>query len=314
MDRARPQVNGFLLLDKPRDLTSMDAVRRVKKLTGLRRRVGHGGTLDPLAQGILAICLGQATRLMEYLINETKEYRMEIRLGVATDTYDAEGSVTAEKDPSYVTREQVEVALESFRGILQQIPPMHSALKKEGRRLYELARQGVEVERKPREVEVSRLTLEDVNLPYITLEADCGRGVYMRSLAHDLGQALGCGAHVFTLVRLSIGPFHVSKGISLEEFSKAAEEARWRELVWSPDSVLLRLKSAVVDKAAERCLRNGQPISLGHRGLYAGHLESYRLYSRDGRFLAVVRFNRPNNRWDPYKVFHIDEPSPYATQ
>lgn len=292
----------------------MDAVRQVKRITGLRKGVGHGGTLDPLAEGILVICLGQATRLMEFLINETKEYRMEVRLGVSTDTYDAEGRVTAEKDPTYLSRPQVEEALEAFRGTLRQMPPMHSALKKEGRRLYELARQGLEVEREPREVEVSRLTLVDYNLPYVTLEADCGRGVYMRSLAHDLGEALGCGAHVFSLERTRIGTFHVDKGLSLEELLKAREEGKWRDLIWPPDSVLLHLKSAVVDEVAEKCVRNGQPISLGHRGLYARHLEGYRLYSKTQQFLAVVRFNRPNNRWDPYKVFRIDEPSPYAPE
>ena len=314
MDSTRPAVNGFLLLSKARGLTSMDAVRRVKRVTGLRKGVGHGGTLDPLAEGILVICLGQATRLMEFLINETKEYRMEVRLGVSTDTYDAEGVITSEKDPTHLTRQLVEEALGKFRGILSQMPPMHSALKKGGKRLYELARQGLEVEREPREGEVSRLTLVDYNLPYVTLEADCGRGVYMRSLAHDLGEELGCGAHVFSLERTRIGPFHVDKSLSLEELVEAGEEGKWRDLVWAPDSLLLHLKSAVVDEAAEKCVRNGQPISLGHRSLYARHLEGYRLYSRSHQFFAVVRFNRPNNRWDPHKVFRIEEPSPYATQ
>lgn len=312
MDKASLAVNGFLVLNKPVGLTSMDVVRRVKRLTGLRKRVGHGGTLDPLAEGILPICFGQATRLMEYLINETKGYRMEVRLGLATDTYDAEGEVVEEVDPSFVTREQVEEALQSFRGTLYQKPPMHSALKKDGRRLYELARQGVEVEREPRQVEVFSLKLLDFKLPFATLESECGRGVYMRSLAHDLGQLLGCGAHISKLVRLRTGSFRLDDAVSLDEFSEAVVEGPWRELIRPLDSLLLGMKSAVIGKAVERVLRNGQPISLGHYGLYAGHLESYRLYSGDGRFLAVVRFDRSSNRWDPFKVFQIDEPSPYA--
>jgi len=312
MDKASLAVNGFLVLNKPVGITSMDVVRRVKRLTGLRKRVGHGGTLDPLAEGILPICFGQATRLMEYLINETKGYRMEVRLGLATDTYDAEGEVVEEVDPSFVTREQVEEALQSFRGTLYQKPPMHSALKKDGRRLYELARQGVEVEREPRQVEVFSLKLLDFKLPFATLESECGRGVYMRSLAHDLGQLLGCGAHISKLVRLRTGSFHLDDAVSLDEFSEAVVEGPWRELIRPLDSLLLDMKSAVIGKAVERVLRHGQPISLGHHGLYAGHLESYRLYSGDGRFLAVVRFDRSSNRWDPYKVFQIDEPSPYA--
>ena len=290
----------------------MDAVRRVKRLTGLRKRVGHGGTLDPLAEGILPICFGQATRLMEYLINETKGYRMEVRLGLATDTYDAEGAIVEEVDPSFVTREQVEDALHSFRGTLYQKPPMHSALKKEGRRLYELARQGVEVERAPRQVEVFSLKLLDFNLPFVTLEGECGRGVYMRSVAHDLGQLLGSGAHVSKLVRLRTGSFNLSDAVSLDKFSEAVAEGSWKELIRPLDALLLDMKSAVVGKAVERVLRNGQPISLGHYGLYAGHLESCRLYSGDGRFLAVVRFDRSSNRWTSYRVFQIDEPSPYA--
>ena len=307
-----PIINGFLVLDKPVGFTSMDVVRKIKRLTGMRKRVGHGGTLDPLASGILPICFGQATRLMEHLINETKGYRMEIRLGIATDTYDAEGEIVEEKDASLVTREQVEEALGSFRGTIQQKPPMHSALKKGGKRLYELARQGVTVELEPRQVEVYTLDLLDFKPPFVTLESECGRGVYMRSLAHDLGQFLGCGGHTSNLVRLKTGSFKIEDAVTLDEFTEAVEGGRWWELIRPLDSLLLGMKGAVVGESAERFLRNGHPVSLGYHGLYAGHLENYRLYSNDGRFLGVVRFDRSNNRWEPYKVFNIAEPSPYA--
>ena len=232
-----PLVNGFLVLDKPVGSTSMDAVRRVKRLTGMKKRVGHGGTLDPLASGILPICFGQATRLMEHLINETKGYRMDVRLGVSTDTYDAEGRVVEERDPSDITREQVEQALEAFRGTIFQKPPMHSALKRGGKRLYELARQGVEVEREARQVEVYSLDLLDFNLPIITLESECGRGVYMRSLAHDLGEMLGCGAHTAGLVRLRTGGFRIEDAVTLDQFAQAAEEKRWKEMILPLDSL-----------------------------------------------------------------------------
>ena len=290
----------------------MDVVRQVKWLTGQRKRVGHGGTLDPLAEGVLPICFGQATRLMEYLINDAKDYRLEVRLGVSTDTHDAEGRVIKEQDPSHLTRGAVEEALQAFRGTIYQMPPMHSAIKVDGRRLYELARQGVEVERKLRKVEIKRLDMVGFDLPFLSLEVECGRGVYMRSLAHDLGQLLGCGAHVTSLVRLKCGPFHNSEAVSLEEVREAAASGQWRELIRPVDYLLLHMKSAVVDKTTDRLVSNGQSISLGHRGLYAQYLESYRLYTTDGRFLAVVRFDKARNRWDPYKVFHFDEPSPYA--
>ena len=311
--RASPSaINGFLVLDKPVGVTSMDVVRRVKLLTGMRKRVGHGGTLDPLASGILPICFGQATRLMEHLINETKGYRMEVRLGISTNTYDAEGEVVEENDPSLVTREQVEEALGSFRGTIQQKPPMHSALKKGGKRLYELARQGVTMELEPRQVEVYSLDLLNFKPPFVTIESQCGRGVYMRSLAHDLGQFLGCGAHTSSLVRLRTGSFNIDDAVTLDEFIQAVEEGRWRELIRPLDSLLLNMKGAVVGESAERFLRNGHPVSLGYHGLYAGHLENYRIYSTDGRFLGVVRFDRSNNRWEPYKVFKLEEPSPHA--
>ena len=229
--RASPSaINGFLVLDKPVGVTSMDVVRRVKLLTGMRKRVGHGGTLDPLASGILPICFGQATRLMEHLINETKGYRMEVRLGISTNTYDAEGEVVEENDPSLVTREQVEEALGSFRGTIQQKPPMHSALKRGGKRLYELARQGVTMELEPRQVEVYSLDLLNFKPPFVTIESQCGRGVYMRSLAHDLGQFLGCGAHTSSLVRLRTGSFNIDDAVTLDEFIQAVEEGRWGDL------------------------------------------------------------------------------------
>ena len=307
-----PLVNGFLVVDKPVGSTSMDVVRTIKRLTGMRKRVGHGGTLDPLASGLLPICFGQATRLMEHLINETKGYRMDVRLGVSTDTYDAEGQVVEERDPSDITREQVEEALDTFRGPILQKPPMHSALKKGGKRLYELARQGLEVEREARQVEVYTLDLLDFKPPIITLESECGRGVYMRSLAHDLGEMLGCGAHTASLVRLRTGGFRIEDAVTLDEFAKAVEENRWKEMILPLDSLLLNMKAVSVSDGVERMLKNGHPVSLGHRGLYAGHLENYRLYAHDGRFLGVVRFDRSANRWNPYKVFRLHEPSPHA--
>ena len=314
MNSAGPTVNGFLVLSKPKGMTSMDVVRVVKRLTGIRKRVGHGGTLDPLAEGVLPICFGQATRLMEHLINQPKEYSMTVRLGVETDTYDAEGVVVEERDASGITREDVEAALRPFQGVFQQKPPMHSALKKDGHRLYELARKGVELDLEPREVQVYSLSLESFEDCLVTIRVECGRGMYMRSLAHDLGHQLGCGAHAASLVREKAGTFRLDDALTVEQFTKAAEAGRWRELIRPIDAPVLHMKSVLVSEAAERHLRNGQPVSLGHQGLYAGHLESYRAYAGDGRFLGVVRFDRPQNRWEPFKLFRSDEPSPFAPE
>ena len=173
-------VDGIFNVDKPPDITSMDVVRRVKRASG-HKRVGHGGTLDPIATGVIPICLGQATRMMEYLIDGTKEYRGMVALGVETDTYDALGTVVREIDASHVTLKEVENVLLSFKGNIQQVPPMYSALKRQGRRLYELARAGIHVERNPRDVNVGSIEILDWVPPIVDLRVTCGRGFYMRS-------------------------------------------------------------------------------------------------------------------------------------
>ena len=310
---AKKAVNGFLNLYKEPGPTSMDAVRRLKRLTGQRKRVGHGGTLDPIAEGVLPICFGQATRLMEYVTDSARAYRMDVHLGVATTTYDGEGEVVRTADSSHVDREAVEGALDPFRGEFEQTPPMYSALKVGGKRLYDLARSGIEVERKPRTVSISKMEIVEVNLPSLVIDVSCGRGAYMRSLAHDLGEALGCGAYLEGLVRLRSGPFLVEDSVRLETLLDPAEEDSWRRHLKPPDFVLLHMKSITVGEAAERYLRNGHPVKLPpHLPAYAGYMERYRAYSEDGRFLAVVRYERSRNEWQPNKVFAIDTPSPHA--
>ena len=185
----------------------MEALRQVKRITGQRQKVGHGGTMDPLAQGVLPVCFGQATRLMEYVVSGIKRYLMQVKLGDTTSTYDAEGEVLVSRDASDVTRPQVERAIQPFLGLIQQTPPMYSAIKVGGQRLYKLARAGVEVEREPRPVEIYNISILECETPNLVLDVECGKGAYMRSLAHDLGEAMGCGAHVANLERLTCGAF-----------------------------------------------------------------------------------------------------------
>ncbi len=308
---ARPLVDGILNLDKPLGSTSMDMVRLTKRLTSVKR-VGHAGTLDPIATGVLPICFGQATRLMEEMVDGRKLYRAQFRLGVATDTHDAQGAAVSEADPSGVTRAQVEALLPVFTGSIMQQPPMYSALKHEGKRLYELARAGVEVDRPSREVTVYNLTLLEWEPPLVTVEAECGRGFYMRTLGHDIGEALGCGAHLSALVRLRTGAFRLEEAVSTQRFEEAAGGGRWQELLSPPDVVLLDLAPVTAEPAAERHLRRGQAVSLRSAGLYAQHLEARRAYGADGRFLGVVRFNRAQNVWQPEKLLTLSHPSPHA--
>ncbi len=201
--KHRMEPFGFLVIDKPPGMTSHDVVAWVRRGTGVKR-IGHAGTLDPMATGVLVLCIGAATRLSEYVMSSHKVYTASIRLGIETDTYDADGQITATADASALTRSEVETALAHFQGEIDQIPPMVSALQQGGRRLYDLARQGIEVERAPRRVTLN-IHLLDLNLPDLRLRVECSPGTYIRSLAHDLGAALGVGAHLTALRRKASG-------------------------------------------------------------------------------------------------------------
>ncbi len=308
-----PVLDGVFNIDKAGGPTSMDVVRRVKRVS-FQRRVGHGGTLDPMATGVLPVCMGQATRLMEYLVNGEKEYLATVRLGVTTDTYDAEGRIVEERDPSGVTLEDVEAALESFRGAIEQTPPMYSALKRQGRRLHELARAGVQVDIEPRTVEIMKLDMVDWQSPLVSLSIKCSRGMYVRSLAYDLGQALDCGAHLAELRRLQTGPFHADTSITVEHLEEAYQEDTWPSLFYPPDYLVLHLNAVLLSDVEELQVRNGQPVPLAPRTHYSQHMETCRAYSSDGRFVALVRFNRPQSLWQPFKVLQLKEPSPYSVE
>ena len=306
-------VNGFLNLYKPAGITSMEALRRVKRITGQRKKVGHGGTMDPLARGVLPVCFGQATRLMDYVVGGSKRYVMDVRLGQSTSTYDAEGEVNFRGSIEGIVKGDIDSALERFVGIVDQVPPMYSAVKVDGQRLYKLARAGIEVDRQPRTVEIHGIRMTRLELPDLTLDVECGRGVYMRSLAHDLGEALGCGAHVTDLERRSCGGFSSADSVTLDELDSIAQESgAWMQHIHPVDWVLREFKSVTVGKAAEKFLRNGQPVSLGRPDYDAGYLEQFRAYNTDGQFLALVRLDRADNSWKPIKVFQPDASSPLA--
>ena len=312
--QSPPLVNGFLDFYKPVNMTSMEAVRRIRRITGQRKKVGHAGTMDPLAHGVLPICFGQGTRLMDYIVQGTKHYRAEVELGATTSTYDAEGEVVQRRELGILSREQVEDALQSFIGLVEQRPPMYSAVKVQGQRLYKLARAGIEVERAARSVEIHDITVADFSPPMLTLEVECGKGVYIRSLVHDLGEALGCGGYVSSLVRSSCGGFDSADSVTLEQLEEANQTTQdgWRKYLHPLDRVLRNLNSITVGSPAEKSLFQGQPISVGRQVPAAGYLEQFRAYSADGRFLALVSFDRAANSWRPVKVFQNSLPSEYA--
>ena len=281
----------------------MDVVRRVKRASGIKR-VGHGGTLDPIATGVIPICIGQATRVMENIVDGTKEYRGVVELGVATDTYDSAGEVTQTADSDHLSRDKVEAALESFRGQIDQVPPMYSALKKDGKRLYELARKGIEVEREPRSVTVYDIELTDWAPPLATVRVHCGRGFYMRSLAHDLGQALECGGHLKSLVRLRSGPFKLEESVTLQELEELFADGTWKRCLHAADVVLGEFRAIIAGRRTQDLIRNGRPISVGVLEPPNEPNERCRAYTTDGRFIAIMRFDGPLRQWKPEKVFH----------
>ena len=307
---TRTEADGVLVINKPKAITSMDVVRAVRRVTRVKR-VGHAGTLDPIAEGVLPVCLGQATRFMDYLVDSGKTYVGEITFGAATDTYDAEGAQTAAGDYASLTREQIEEELARFSGVVLQRPPMYSAVKHEGQRLYDLARAGVEVERSAREVVVYEAVLREWEPPRAVVEVDCGKGFYMRSLAHDLGQAVGCPAHLSALTRTRVGPFSLEDALTIEQL-EAKED--WEELLEPPDAALRGIPSLLVPAAGERHLRNGQPVNLPGSAPYAKHLEPRRAYAEDGRFIGLVRFNRAESTWKPEKVLAKPVLSRYAPE
>ena len=291
----------------------MDALRYIKRIVGQRQKVGHGGTMDPLARGVLPICFGQATRLMENVVDSGKIYRARIELGIATTTYDAEGEVVKTVEMPNLTQRMVEESLQPWLGIVNQTPPMYSAIKVDGNRLYKLARAGFEVERKPRAVEINEITILEFYYPKLILEVKCGKGTYIRSLAHDLGESLGCGGHITDLVRLLCGTFVSDQSVTLEQLEEAAETSDgWQKYLYPLARVLMGLKSIVLGSQAEQQLRHGQAVSVDEVTPEFKNQEECRAYNSDGVLMALVKFDHTAKAWQPVKVFQLDSPSPYA--
>ena len=295
-------ISGILNVDKSYGMTSMQVVRRIKRASGIKR-VGHGGTLDPIATGVIPVCVGRATRLMEYVIEGSKEYWGEVSLGVTTDTYDALGEVTSELDASAVTADDVRDSLRRFEGRIEQVPPMYSALKKDGTRLYDLARKGVEIEREPRPVVVYEIELDGWAPPVASIRVKCGRGFYMRSLAYDIGEALGCGGHLKSLVRSATGPFRIENAVSLDDACQAFEDGTWADVVHAPDSVLQSLRALIVGTRYRDFVKHGRPIPINASADTGPADERCRAYGTDGHFLAIIRRDAAKGQWLPERVF-----------
>ena len=283
--RSSKAPSGVLVVDKPGGLTSAQVVSRVKRALKARR-VGHTGTLDPLATGVLPLCLGEATKLAGYLLADDKAYEAELCFGVETDTLDAEGSVTARR-PAAAAAMREEALLREMAalvGELDQVPPMYSALKQGGKRLHELARAGRSVPRPPRRVEVYALDLLEFEPPRATLRIDCSKGTYVRALARDLGAALGCGAHVSSLRRLRAGPFDIAQALPLEDIDP---ELASRALI-APAEAVSHLPGVRVPSERLREVANGRVLpwpAIGEGGAPEGR---FRLLAPEGELIAIA--------------------------
>lgn len=288
---------GFLNINKPLRMTSHDVVARIRRrarVLGAPLKVGHAGTLDPLADGVLVVCLGAATRLSEYMMRGQKSYRATIMLGVVTSTYDAAGEVVQRADAGRVTIDEIRAALPAFIGTIKQLPPMHSAIKVGGKKLYELARRGETIERQPRAVTIHSIRVLAWDSPLLKLEIHCGSGAYIRSLAHDLGEALNVGAHLAGLTRTASGNFTLADSLDLDALLRVED---WGLQIVSPWCALRDYPR--LELAAEEAARLRKGMFINRRDCCDAPV----VFGFDAQRDLVAILQPRGDRWKPHKVF-----------
>ncbi len=279
--RRQATKHGYVVIDKPAGWTSHDVVARVRRILG-ERRVGHAGTLDPAAVGVLPIAVGLATRTVEYLSDSTKSYRADVTFGVETDTWDVDGTVTSVTDVTHLARSHIDRLLEAFGGPQLQTPPMHSAIKIDGKRLYSLARDGSSVDVPPREIVIYSLALVHWRPPTITIDVTCSKGTYIRALARDLGERIGTGAYLAHLIRTRTGPFTLEDAVSIDELGKLQETLGWAGLAFHPDWPVQDRTAVVLGEDEVRLWVTGQVLEHG-----SGLEGTVRVYDSGGTWLGV---------------------------
>ena len=287
---------GFLNINKPAGLTSHDVVARVRRFFRQqvgKIKVGHAGTLDPLATGVLILCVGDATRLSDYVMHGTKQYRAVVHMGITTETYDAEGETIASQDASHITQDELQAILPQFTGDIEQVPPMYSAIKQGGKKLYELAREGKTVERPARHITIHNITLIDSSPPRFTLDVVCSAGTYIRSLAYDIGEALEVGAHLAGLTRTRSGTFSLDEAINLDDFLEADD---WQQYLTMPYDALGDYSRITLTEEQAAALKHGKFISRS-----ADLPDPVMAYMPDKKLGAILETR--NTDWKPRRVF-----------
>ena len=296
-------LNGVLNIYKEKGFTSHDVVAKMRGILR-QKKIGHTGTLDPDAEGVLPVCLGQATRLCDMLTDHSKTYQAVLLLGVETDTQDISGQVLAEKKVA-CSEEQVQEVILGFVGPYDQVPPMYSALKVDGKRLYDLARQGKVVERKARHVTIHEITIDSVELPRVTMTVHCSKGTYIRTLCHDIGQKLGCGGCMEKLLRTQVERFLLKDSITLAQLEQVRDAGELDEHIITVEEMFSGFPEAVATEETDGLVHNGNPVKPSGLRLEEPAQDGmqYRLYDSSHQFLGIYEYNRERGWLKPQKMF-----------
>lgn len=307
--------HGIINIYKEQGFTSHDVVAKLRGILK-QKKIGHTGTLDPAAEGVLPVCLGKGTRVCDMLTDKSKTYQAVLLLGTETDTQDTTGSIIQQKPYETLTEEQIIEKMESFIGLYHQIPPMYSALKVNGKKLYELARAGIEVERKARPVEIYSLKIEKISLPRVTMTVQCSKGTYIRTLCHDIGEKLGCGGCMEHLLRTQVGPFLLEDSIKLSEVEMLMKQGEIEKRILPVESVFENCGQIVSQNPfLDRLLLNGNPFTnelAADSRITPGDAKDFkvpedgdwfRVYDSKNQFIGVYEYREAEGRWKPKKIF-----------
>ena len=310
--------NGLINVYKEPGFTSMDAVAVLRGILK-QKKIGHTGTLDPAAEGVLMVCLGNATKLCTFLEDKDKEYECRMLLGTETDTEDTTGTVLRKTDVE-CSEEEIADAINSFIGDIKQIPPMYSALKKDGKKLYELAREGKVIEREARDIKIYGIDIKEINIPYVTFTVHCSKGTYIRSLCRDIGEKLGCGGCMDHLKRTAVSFFEEKDALKLSEIEALAKEGKIDEFILPTSDVFSDLKSLYVKEESTKIIANGNPLLWSNvekivdtKNLRVsniedikeniGEFEMFKVYTSENYFMAVYRYDAENDIFKCEKMF-----------
>ena len=298
--------NGLINVYKEPGFTSLDAVAVLRGILK-QKKIGHTGTLDPAAEGVLMVCLGNATKLCSFLEDKDKEYECKMLLGTTTDTEDTTGKVLTEKNVD-CSDEEIIKAINSFAGDIKQVPPMYSALKKDGKKLYELARAGIEIEREARDIKIYSIEIKEIAVPYVTFTVKCSKGTYIRSLCRDIGEKLGCGGCMEHLKRTAVSFFEEKDSLRLSQIEELAKEGKIDDFILKTEEVFKDLDSLNVLPESKRIIDNGNPLLIDNVKELSAEPEDgkmYRVYNAEGDFCAVYAFDKEKNFFKPYKMFMV---------